>query len=136
MELLLNLSWLTLGMAAYLIFLRCRTQSSLQSPPYSRALLALACVVLLLFPFVSASDDLHPTQAVLEEATKRIQQFASPLQFSHDSSATAMLPVLLTLCLLLALILWQPWRPVEAETHALNGYRLSSRGRDPPCFGD
>lgn len=136
MELLLNLIWLTLGMGAFLIFVRCRPQSSLKRLPFRRALLALACAVLLLFPIVSASDDLHPTQAVLEEATKRIQHFASPLQLSHGSSAVPMLTMMLALSLLFALAVWQPWRPLELKTHALRGYRLSPRGRAPPSFSN
>jgi hypothetical protein len=136
MELLLNLIWVTLGMGAFLIFMRCYPQSSLKGLPYSRALLALASVLLLLFPVVSASDDLHPAQALMEEASKRIPQFASPLQASSDTSTTTMLPILwmLALSLLFALTTWQPWRPVEVGRHALSGYRLGSCGRAPPSF--
>lgn len=138
MELLLNLIWGTLSMGAFLIFLRCHPQSRLKGLPYLRALLALACVFLLLFPVVSASDDLHPAQVLMEEASRRIPQFASALQISHDTSSTPMLPMLwmLALSLLFGLTMWQPWRPVEVGRYALTGYRLGSRGRAPPPFGN
>ena len=132
MELLLNLVWFTLGMGAFLIFPRRRPQSSWERLPYRRALLALACVLLLLFPVISASDDLHPTQTLMEEASKRIPQFASPLQFSRTAS---MLPMLPALSLLFTLTMLRPWQPAEAKTHALSGYRLSPRGLAPPAFG-
>ncbi len=80
MELLLNLAWVALALAAFSALLRSRSAKSQgrHKLPYGKALLALTCVLVLLFPVVSASDDLHPAQAVLEEATKRIQQFAAP----------------------------------------------------------
>ena len=134
MELLLNLIWLALGMASFLIFLRWRPQSSLANLPYRRSLLALACALLLLFPVVSASDDLHPAQALLEDASKRMQQLTSPLQPSHGSSATAMLPLLMAPSILFAFSEWQPWRPVESKTHTLTGYGLFPTGRAPPRF--
>jgi hypothetical protein len=134
MELLLNLIWLALGMGSLLIFLRCRPRSSLASLPYRQSLLALACALLLLFPVVSASDDLHPAQALLEDATKRVQQLTSPLQASHGGPANAILPLLPALSALFAFSVWQPWRPVEAKTHALTGYRLFPAGRAPPFF--
>jgi len=134
MELLLNLIWLALGMGSLLTFLRHRPQSSLARLPYRRSLLALACALLLLFPVVSASDDLHPAQALLEEANKRVQQLTSSLQASHGGPATAMLPMLLALSILFAFSEWQSWRPLESKTRALTGYGLFPAGRAPPRF--
>ncbi|MGB8886872.1 MAG: hypothetical protein WCC87_09115 [Candidatus Korobacteraceae bacterium] len=138
MELLLNLVWFALGMAGFLIFIRSSPRSNRQSVSYRRSLLALACVLLLLFPVVSASDDLHPTQTLMEEASRRISPHASVLRLSHDRSTTPLVPPLLSLVvsLLLALTMWQPWQPVETKTRSLSGYRLCSRGRAPPAFGD
>jgi len=133
MELLLNLIWLTLGMGAFFTFMRCRPQSKLSRLPYKRALLALACALLLLFPVVSASDDLHPGQALMEDASKRIQHFASWLQVSHNS-VIPMLPLLLALFLLFGFTEWQPWQSIDSKSCALDGYRLFARGRAPPSF--
>lgn len=69
MELFLNLLWLALALPAVLIWRR-------QAPsPWSswkqsrcRSLVLLGCLLALLFPVVSASDDLHPISAEIEES--------------------------------------------------------------------
>jgi hypothetical protein len=69
MELSLNLAWLLLGLPAYWLWRRsaearvARRFSSLQ------ALLALGCVLVLLFPVISASDDLHVMRAEMEDSS-------------------------------------------------------------------
>lgn len=69
MELLLNLLWLMLAVPAVLIW---RRQAA---PPWSsgkqsrsRSFVLLGCLLALLFPVVSASDDLHPISAEIEES--------------------------------------------------------------------
>jgi hypothetical protein len=72
MELLLNLAWLLLAVPAYWLWRRqessafaARRLSSLQ------CLLALGCVLVLLFPVISASDDLHAMRAEMEESSSK-----------------------------------------------------------------
>jgi hypothetical protein len=73
MELLLNLAWMLLALPGYWLWRRgagarqARRISSLQF------LLALACALILLFPVISATDDLHAMRAEMEEsaASKR-----------------------------------------------------------------
>jgi hypothetical protein len=68
MELLLNLAWVLLVVPAYWLWRRnagarpARRVSSLQ------CLLALGCVLVLLFPVISASDDLHAMRSEMEES--------------------------------------------------------------------
>lgn len=71
MELLLNLLWVMLAVPAFLIWRRERG-SSRDGRPHS--LLVLGCVLALLFPVISATDDLHPIRAEMEEnnPSKRI----------------------------------------------------------------
>jgi hypothetical protein len=95
MELLLNLIWVALAIGSFVVFTR-RHQLTSDGTVYWRSLLTLACVLLLLFPIISASDDLHPTQALMEEATKRVLHLASPaalpnrqLSSSHVADAAA-----------------------------------------------
>ena len=96
MELLLNLIWIVLALVALFVFLQGRRVSSqISRVPYRRSLLALACGVLLLFPVVSASDDLHPAQAVIEEASKRVQLGVAPLHLLRASLPLFMLPATL-----------------------------------------
>jgi hypothetical protein len=64
MELLLNLLWVLLALPAYWLWRRSAQRfSSLQ------CLLALGCVLVLLFPVISASDDLHAMRAEMEDSS-------------------------------------------------------------------
>ncbi len=69
MELLLNLAWVLLALPAYWLWrreagtLRARRFSSLQ------CVLVLGCVLVLLFPVISASDDLHAMRAEMEDSS-------------------------------------------------------------------
>jgi len=69
MELLLNFLWLMLALPALAIW-RQHLLSSRRSlkPQHSRSLLLLGCLLVLLFPAVSASDDLHPISAEVGES--------------------------------------------------------------------
>jgi len=70
MELLLNLLWLTLALPAVWVWqhepARARRWSG---SGRLRASLLLICVLVLLFPVVSATDDLHPMRAEMEESS-------------------------------------------------------------------
>lgn len=135
MELLLNLIWIGLAVAAFLIFARTR-RTSANAIPYARALLALSCTLLLLFPVVSASDDLHPTPALFEEANRRVQHFASPLQFPPSNSVGPLLPALLALFSLPVLQISGLFRPVSLQASAREGYRVAPSGRAPPVIAN
>jgi len=87
MELLLNLLWLTLALPAIWVWRHEPTRAR-HSSGYSRlrACLLLICVLMLLFPVVSATDDLHPMRTEIEESSsfKRIARQAT------GSSATVL----------------------------------------------
>lgn len=88
MELLLNLVWLTLALPA--IWMWRREPARVRYARTYRRLgpfLLLMCVLVLLFPVVSASDDLHPISAEMEECNpfKRTVK-----QLSSNSSATSL----------------------------------------------
>lgn len=95
MELLLNVLWGTLALAAFYAVMRTR-QSFAGSASVStvRCMLAAACVLILLFPVISASDDLHPTQNLFEDSSKRTQPTVAPP--IHAVPAFAMLMLMLT----------------------------------------
>lgn len=97
-----------------------------------KALLALACILVLLFPVVSASDDLHPSQAVLEDATKRVQQLIAPLRHVKSGSLAGMVPALLASYLLLALVVLYVWKPSVREARIIGRGRTLRDGRSPP----
>ena len=62
MELLLNLAWVMLALPAYWLWRRGRGFGSVQG------LLALGCGLVLLFPVISATDDLHAMRAEMEDS--------------------------------------------------------------------
>lgn len=69
MELLLNLAWLLLALPAYWLWrrsLRTRAQGRISS---LQCLLALGCMLVLLFPVISATDDVHALRAEMEESS-------------------------------------------------------------------
>jgi len=77
MELVLNLLWLMLAVPAVLIWRRGVTCPH-ASGHSCRSLVLLGCVLALLFPVISATDDLHPMRAEIEEssASKRLAKQA------------------------------------------------------------
>ncbi|MGH9499511.1 MAG: hypothetical protein ACRD3L_10250 [Terriglobales bacterium] len=84
MELLLNLIWLTLALPAIAIW-RSRVPAHLTGTSRLRASLLLICVLTLLFPVVSATDDLHPMRAEMEESNR----FKRVVQQSNNNSSSA-----------------------------------------------
>lgn len=90
MELLLNLAWLLLALPAYWLWRDCRgfrlgRRSSLQ------CLLSLGCLLVILFPVISATDDLHLMRAEMEESstskrsvTQKSAEKASGFKWHHQ----------------------------------------------------
>jgi hypothetical protein len=65
MELLLNLAWMLLAVPAYWLWRRDAGARRVSGP---QCLLALGCALVLLFPVISATDDLHAMRAEMEDA--------------------------------------------------------------------
>ena len=134
MELLLNLVWIALAVAAFVSFLRRSRGQRGRRLDYGRSLFALACALLILFPIISASDDLHPAQAVVEETTKRIQRLASPLQTPAGHPIVPLLPLLFGMGLISCLTLWHWHKPQVVLLRAIDGFAANCDGRSPPSF--
>ncbi|MGB8830648.1 MAG: hypothetical protein WCC95_00760 [Candidatus Sulfotelmatobacter sp.] len=95
MELLLNLAWVLLALPAYWLWRRAaarqgRRVTSLQ------CVLALGCALVLLFPVISASDDLHAMRAEMEESasSKRAVRQAASDKYSSWVNRLQGLPAL------------------------------------------
>ena len=71
MELLLNLFWLLLAMPAYWLWRYSRTATQRRKLGALQCLLALGCLLVILFPVVSASDDLRAMRAEMEESSNK-----------------------------------------------------------------
>jgi hypothetical protein len=92
MELFLNLCWLSLLLPGYLLWrqrsfsiaARNRAGSSIGSPAASPLifLCVLGCALILLFPVISASDDLHAMRPEMDES-ERAFRHTSHCAFTH-----------------------------------------------------
>jgi hypothetical protein len=69
MELLLNLAWLLLLLPAYWLWKRSADARGVRKVSSLQCLLALGCAVVLLFPVISATDDLHAMRSEMEESS-------------------------------------------------------------------
>jgi hypothetical protein len=79
-EVLLNGLWLLVAFAGAHLLLRSQLRRSSMVPRWP-VVLSLICAVVLLYPAISCSDDLHPLQATIEDvAASRRQMFAAGVQ--------------------------------------------------------
>jgi hypothetical protein len=90
MDLVLNLVWVMLALASFVAW---RKHSC--TGPRARvvtSLLALGCLLILIFPVISASDDLHYSELAAEDATssrkilQALQVEKAPTQAVHLSA--------------------------------------------------
>src|ERR1019366_132370 len=81
MEVLLNTTWLMVAIAAFLFW-----QVEMEGTPgchkHNRryAFLALAVFLILLFPVISLTDDLHAEQAAMEDSSRSVMKARNTLQ--------------------------------------------------------
>src|SRR5260370_18254600 len=71
MQLLLTLVWLLLAMPAYWLWRYSRTAAQRRKFDALQCFLALGCLLVILFPVVSASDDLRSMRAEMEESSSK-----------------------------------------------------------------
>jgi len=64
MELVLNLVWILLCVPAFWVFRR-----NLRNFSSAQRFLSLACALVILFPVISATDDLHAAPKAMEQST-------------------------------------------------------------------
>lgn len=69
MELLLNLAWILLALPSYWLWRRGASSRAARRVTALQVLLALGCGLVLLFPVISATDDLHAMRAEMEESS-------------------------------------------------------------------
>jgi hypothetical protein len=72
MENFLNFCWVLLALAALLAWLCHAADVRRRRQPLQVA--ALVCVLALMFPVISATDDLHPVPQAMEDSSKRAQK--------------------------------------------------------------
>jgi hypothetical protein len=79
MELLLNIAWLLLALPAFWLWRSSKSAPAGRRLTALQCLLALGCMLVILFPVVSATDDLRAMRTEMEEspASKRTVRTAS-----------------------------------------------------------
>jgi hypothetical protein len=135
MELFLNLAWTLLALPAYWLWRSARGVRSQTHFNSLQCLLALASVLVLLFPVISATDDLLAMRAEIEESApgKRAIGQAGPDRCSTCNSRFQWPAVLLatSTSFTLANEQWLSWhRPSLFVRDAASILRPS---RAPPC---
>jgi len=92
MELFLNLCWLSLLLPAYLLWLRLTSSNALTRNRVVSPFVfvsVLGCALVLLFPVISASDDLHAIRPEMEESERAFRHVShcasTPLPLTHSS---------------------------------------------------
>jgi len=90
-EVFLNLAWLLLGGVSALSWMCVRRRSDSKSLPGSyRGLLILGCILFVLFPVISISDDVAQTPALAEDgARKQVLTISKATESSHPTPAVA-----------------------------------------------
>jgi hypothetical protein len=106
MELLLNLAWLLLALPGYWLWRRSFHTRALGKLGSLQCLLALGCLLVLLFPVISATDDLHVMGAEMEESSpgKRSARLAAGEKASVWHSRWQTLPAVVDAPASLALL--------------------------------
>jgi hypothetical protein len=131
-ELLLNLLWLLLVIPAAWMWRE--TRSARPDFDSRRTLLLLACVVILLFPIISVSDDLQAMRPEAEESVAR-----DALRHNHFARVSAHAdhsgngPALVPLHSMPAPGWAFAWQAITlAPRPSLLGFAAISAGRSPP----
>lgn len=129
MELLLNLTWLLLVLPGYWLWRR-GVQSRLATS--QQCLLALGCVFVLLFPVISATDDLHAMRAEMEESSPG-KRAVRPAGERHSAWVSLQGPA--GLAMKMFFLPTPEVSPLQASTPSLReltGRHFGHIGRAPP----
>lgn len=135
MELLLNLAWILLALPAYWLWRRSfatRAQGRLSS---LQCLLALTCLLVLLFPVISATDDLHAMRAEMEESSpgKRSARQSAGEKNSVWHSRWQNLPAVLSAQISFKLIAEGRHEAVSVPQSEPRAPLVLRASRAPPC---
>src|SRR5579864_264751 len=128
MELLLNLLWFGIAAGALVLYLRARATGRRQ---FLLGLGALLCVLTLLLPAISITDDLHfDVLAVEDSTTKRLTN-----ALSHAGPISQVVWFRISLLAMLFALRRSTWRFADNFFRACPDSRFSRRvfGRAPPA---
>jgi hypothetical protein len=134
MELLLNLAWLLLAVPAYWIWRQHGNERAARRVTSRQCIWALGCVLVLLFPVISASDDLHAMRAEMEESasSKRTVRAANCDRTSAWTNRMQSPPAALANAFALFVPQFSRLEVSDGSTHPLRHSPVTQAGRAPP----
>jgi hypothetical protein len=134
MELFLNLAWLLLALPAYWLWRSTRLSQAEGKLRSLQCLLALGCMLVVLFPVISATDDLRAMRTEMEEtpASKRNLHQATTDKASPWNSRLQTPPAILVSLLSFALGK-EPREAGPVAAFSLPAVRVLRSGRAPPA---
>jgi hypothetical protein len=133
MELQLNLAWLLLTLPAYWLWRVSRATHATRKFRSLQCLLAIGCMLVVLFPVVSATDDLCAMRAEMEESpsSKRTVRLASNDKASAGKLQTP--PALAWTPNRLLIVDNEDWHQLPAlDLFTLAPPTIAQAGRAPP----
>ncbi len=125
MELLLNFVWLALAMAALAIWVVAPVSGSGRRREFYCGIIILACVMVLLFPVISANDDLWGAQLAIEDspaAKAKLNSAAGQFAPALVTQAQHVVPVFT--------VVWTLAHPVSPIATSLTSFSVPQRA--PP----
>ena len=132
MELLLNLAWLLLALPAYWLWRDSRNVRNRRRFASAQCFLALGCMLVVLFPVISATDDLRAMRAEMEESPSSkhsIRQASS----DKPSASKWQSPPYLSVNLSFTFAIQADWRHAEVLHELTPAAPIVVRsGRSPP----
>ncbi len=128
LELLLNIVWLVVAVGLG-IGLSFHHRVRIHKPTAFVVALAIVCIIFLLFPAISLSDDLHPVTYAIEDSARRFVSIVLLVQ-SLAIPVAALFSLVHFDVPLQPLPLW--FRSEAPQQRALDGYSSPVSGRAPP----
>jgi hypothetical protein len=137
MELALNLAWALIAAASYAQLFRYLARGAARNardPSRAECIIALTCVLAILFPVISLTDDLHEMQATCEEASTSGLVIKKCVAGHLSTPERTLHQVLFTVTSVAANFRWTIVGGVAARQSTRNstGPDLCAIGRAPP----
>ena len=133
MELLLNLLWLLLVMPAFWLWRYSRTAPERRAASPLHCLLALGCLLVILFPVISATDDLNAMRAEMEESPASKRNVVGHSSGDKSSPSSSLLPPALIVTVKVSFTPESAWYQAPAALTSVAGSPAIVRApRAPP----
>ena len=132
MEVFLNSIWLVVAIGAFL-FWQMERASKRRDHSGRQRFLALACALVMLFPVISLTDDLHAEQAAMEDSSRSVIKARNILQGCERAGSASFLATAPPASYSVTALHFFLGAVVLAETSALCVTPISAHdGRSPP----